>query len=59
MCIYVYMISRVHNISRERVCLTAYIPCTNALRLVSLVNYRILRNLLITVVLIGDDRLGH
>ena len=25
-------IPRVHNISREGECLTAYIPCTNALR---------------------------
>ena len=57
---------RVHNISieRERECLTTYIPCTNALRQVSPVNYRILPDLIntllrITVLLIGDDRLEH
>ena len=26
------IISRLHNISKERECLTAHIPCTNALR---------------------------
>ena len=54
--------SRVHNISIERECLTAYIPCTNALRKVSPVNYRLLPDLIntllrITELLIGDDRL--
>jgi len=54
--------SRVHNISIERECLTAYIPCTNALCQVSPVNYHILPDLIntllwITVQLIGDDRL--
>ena len=59
-----HVLSRVHNISTERECLTAYIPCTNALRQVSPVNYRILPDLIntllrITVLLIGDDRFEH
>ena len=32
--------------SRERECLTAHIPCTNALRQVTPVNYRILTDLI-------------
>ena len=42
----VTIISRVHNISIEGECLTAYIPCTNALRQVTPVNYRILSDLI-------------
>ena len=38
--------ARVHNISIEGECLTAYIPCTNALRQVTPVNYRILSDLI-------------
>ena len=50
--------------SRERVCLTAHIPCTNALRQVTPVNYCILTDLInasswITELLISDDRLYH
>ena len=54
-----YISARVHNISLERECLTAYIPCTNALRKVSPVNYPDLINTLlrITELLIGDERL--
>ena len=40
------MLPRVHNISKERECLTTHIPCTNALRQVSSVNYRILTDLI-------------
>ena len=42
------LISRVHNIYREGERLTAYIPCTNALRQVTPVNYRILSDLIYT-----------
>ena len=34
------VLARVHNISKERESLTAHIPCTNAMRQVSPVNYR-------------------
>ena len=37
---------RVHNISKERECLTAHTPCTNAMRQVSPVNYHILTDLI-------------
>ena len=40
------IIPRVHYISIEGECLTAYIPCTNALRQVTPVNYRILLDLI-------------
>ena len=40
--------ARVHNISKERECLTAHICCTNALRQVSPVNYHILTDLINT-----------
>ena len=39
-------IARVHNISIEGECLTAYIPHTNVLRQVTPVNYRILTYLI-------------
>ena len=50
--------------SRERESLTAHITCTNALRQVTPVNYRILTDLInasswMTELLISDDRLYH
>ena len=40
------LLPRVHNISVEGECLTAYIPCTIALRQVTPVNYCILTDLI-------------
>ena len=60
------VLPRVHNIQCivERECLTAHILCTNTLRQVTPVNYRILTDLInasswITELLISDDRLYH
>ena len=48
------MTSRDHNISREGEYLTAYIPCTNTLHQVTPVNYRILMDSILLVIM--DDR---
>ena len=40
------LLTRVHNISIKGECLTAYIPCTNALHQVTPVNYCILSDLI-------------
>ena len=46
------VISRVHNIRRERLCLIAHIACTNTLHQVSPVNYHTLTDLINDIILL-------